>query len=597
MSSSSNKALRVIALRSQSRQYLRPDANIILDDGTSFKVNKNYKIHLAGFSGFFRLLFQKANMSDYMVGLVSSACFREILSWIYYDNMRLNEQNATFLLTEAHYLDIKGVVAESLQYIKQKVCNENIIALQRFCKDFNIVETKDQFFKAIEYNFAEVSETEDFLNLSAQELRQLLASDNLNAKEIEVWHSMQNWITHDFNERVHHVLDLLEVIRFGLLTREVFDRHVSGFLYICKSESRNQQQLEHLIAQLQTIFDSPPGEPFLTIQMPRLRVPRVSQDIVLTCGGWTNNAPLNLVEMYDKNSQAWTIANTADPLGNRGYMGVAAIGSTVFLVGGSNGPGMLRECSSYNLNTGEWKIRASMKQVRCYPTVVSLEGKLYAFGGARDQFHRHKSAEMYCPELNQWTLLPSMHHTRSDTGGVTLNGKIYIVGGLDNQRPLNTVEYYDPVTDFWSSLPNMKFARSGLACVALGGELYALGGNRGHPQRREATCEKFNFKRNKWVQIPHMNEPRSNFMACAIDDTTILVAGGFNGHETIDCAEIYDSNSGRWTRVPSLNQSRSALAGCTVLGKSLDAQVIARHAFPIRNEMAQQNLMHALHSV
>lgn len=70
-----------------------------------------------------------------------------------------------------------------------------------------------------------------------------------------------------------------------------------------------------------------------------------------------------------------------------------------------------------------------MHSKRCYVSVVTLNGKIYALGGHNGN-ERLRTMECYSPETNQWTILQSMSIERSDAHATVLNGKIYICGSF-----------------------------------------------------------------------------------------------------------------------------------------------------------------------
>ena len=59
---------------------------------------------------------------------------------------------------------------------------------------------------------------------------------------------------------------------------------------------------------------------------------------------------------------------------------------------------------------------------RCYVSVVSLNGHIYAMGGS-DGHTRQNTAERYDKNRNQWSLIQPMHQQRSDASAANLNGK------------------------------------------------------------------------------------------------------------------------------------------------------------------------------
>ena len=64
---------------------------------------------------------------------------------------------------------------------------------------------------------------------------------------------------------------------------------------------------------------------------------------------------------------------------------------------------------------------ACMNTRRCYVSVASVNGVIYAMGGF-DLLTRHSSVEKYIPELNQWSFVADMNQARSDASATEHKG-------------------------------------------------------------------------------------------------------------------------------------------------------------------------------
>eukprot|EP01047_Picozoa_sp_COSAG01_P134903 COSAG01_NODE_65099_length_274_cov_0.748571_1_plen_83_part_10 len=70
----------------------------------------------------------------------------------------------------------------------------------------------------------------------------------------------------------------------------------------------------------------------------------------------------------------------------------------------------------------------------------------------------------YDPTTNTWTAIAPMGTRRAELAAATLNGKIYALGGADDGSSLlNTAEAYDPTTNTWTAIAPMGTARDSLA--------------------------------------------------------------------------------------------------------------------------------------
>jgi kelch-like protein 10 len=69
--------------------------------------------------------------------------------------------------------------------------------------------------------------SEDLLELPVEELQAIVAADELNVREEMVWECVLRWIDHDTDNRKGHIVDLLKIIRLGLLDRNFIHENVS----------------------------------------------------------------------------------------------------------------------------------------------------------------------------------------------------------------------------------------------------------------------------------------------------------------------------------------------------------------------------------
>ena len=78
---------------------------------------------------------------------------------------------------------------------------------------------------------------------------------------------------------------------------------------------------------------------------------------------------------------------------------------------------------------------APMSEKRGCACGVSLEKKIYVFGGTVDAFSRHASVscEVYDITLNEWHSIASMHVPRFHASAVLLRNQIYVFGGIGSE--------------------------------------------------------------------------------------------------------------------------------------------------------------------
>ena len=78
-------------------------------------------------------------------------------------------------------------------------------------------------------------------------------------------------------------------------------------------------------------------------------------------------------------------------------------------------------------------------------------------------------------------------------------------GGFNGEKPFNTCEMYDPKYGKWVDLPSMQEPRLSFGCCVLNEQIYAIGGSNGSNIK---SCEKFDPSLNKWISIAAMATAR-----------------------------------------------------------------------------------------
>jgi kelch-like protein 10 len=78
-------------------------------------------------------------------------------------------------------------------------------------------------------HFVEVAQqSEELLELPVEELQAIVGADELTARNVKnVWDCVLRWIDHDSDNRKGHIVELLRIIRLGLLGRNFLHENVS----------------------------------------------------------------------------------------------------------------------------------------------------------------------------------------------------------------------------------------------------------------------------------------------------------------------------------------------------------------------------------
>eukprot|EP01092_Planopodium_desertum_P003714 TRINITY_DN1701_c0_g2_i3.p1 TRINITY_DN1701_c0_g2~~TRINITY_DN1701_c0_g2_i3.p1 ORF type:complete len:373 (+),score=85.50 TRINITY_DN1701_c0_g2_i3:77-1120(+) len=95
------------------------------------------------------------------------------------------------------------------------------------------------------HQFDEISTSEDFVNMSVNVLKGILARNDVSADEGEIFECVKRWISHDETKRLPHVDDLLSLIRFPTIKRDKLAR-LDEDPFMAKSKILRAEQLHAL---------------------------------------------------------------------------------------------------------------------------------------------------------------------------------------------------------------------------------------------------------------------------------------------------------------------------------------------------------------
>ncbi|KAM9445375.1 kelch-like protein 10 [Clarias gariepinus] len=531
-----------------------------------------HKIILCGSSSYFRDLLTHGlyppNKFEYTITGISPEIMELIMEYIYIQQVKITEKNVHELLTTADFLVMDRLVNECSMFLKGQLCPKNCIGIWRFaCFNF-CMQLQQQALQYILYNFENVvSVVEDFLDLTVEELCDIIEKNELNVKnEKVVFEAIMLWIEHAPLERKKHIGLLLHRVRLGLLTHDYIMHNVrNNDLVACDKACR--RIIDSVLLNTYGLNQNN----FLSSYLARPRLPRA---VLLAIGGWNFDGPTNTIELYDPRAELWVdvMCSGESP---RAYHGTVYLNGFLFCIGGYDKVNYFNSVTRFNPITRTWTEAGPMHSQRGHVSVCVLNGCIYAMGGFNGTEWLN-TVERYLPKDNQWSMIAPMHQNRSNASATVLNGKVFICGGFDGNECLSTVEYYNPQTDKWTLLPRMTSRRSGLGVVAYNGQIYAVGGYSGIDRmNRLRSAEAYNPQTDSWESVPDMINRRSHF-GIEVLDNFLFVVGGYDRFTAAKNVEYYDGETNKWYQVKDMGEYRYAL-GCCVLS---DLPNMAEYAAP-----------------
>ncbi|XP_036339272.1 kelch-like protein 5 [Rhagoletis pomonella] len=392
----------------------------------------------------------------------------------------------------------------------------------------------------------EVTRTPEFLSLNAEKLQALIESDKLNVScEKDVFDAVNRWYEYDAAGRQQKLPDLIGSLRLNQLDTDFLLRKVQ-LLPGC----------EVLALRAITWTTLPTNRTMVSLKFttPRKDVRNTSEETILLAIG-RSEGDVKIFQ-YDKAEDEWHKYDDMEYDFSSSEM--AFVDDSLIFIGGCSDIKPTNVVKSWNIKTKTWSTLPSMAQPRGWPSVISLNGSIYAIGGWTTIIQRTNSVEIYKPG-NGWDFVSSMSTARSGAGAVVLNGKIFVMGGWDGSYQLKSVECYEPSSDSWTQCASMNEGHSLPGVAVSNGCIYILGSEMALSCK---TVECYDPQNNKWTKICALRDGRYG-IGCVSTDDRLWAVGGIPSNSV----SVYNSERDEWIEKKPI--PKNGRYSCYVVAKTL----------------------------
>ncbi|KAJ8972679.1 hypothetical protein NQ317_001699 [Molorchus minor] len=456
-------------------------------DGQHFSA---HKIVLSSTIPYFHAMFMndmiEARNKEIEIKCIDATALEALVNFAYSGKVILDKNNVQSIMIGASYLQLNKVRDACANYLLQRIHPQNALGFRHFAESLGCSTLADSAEKYIESYFHEVSQHEEYLNLSLNEIKDLLSKSDLRVEsEEQVFEACMRWVKHDVEKRKEHLPELLSLVRLPLLSPLYITDRVRN-----EDQIRYSIQCRDLVDEALTFHLIPERRALIQSFRTEPRVCDIKGCIYVVGGLNRHGDSLSTVEYYDPKIDKWHMAPPMSMMRSR--LGVAVLKSKLYAFGGYNGKDRLSSVEVYDAVKKEWAL-----VTQCY----AKGGYIYALGG-HDGLSIFDSVERYNPATNTWVEAPPMLTRRCRLGVAMLGGKLYACGGYDGSSFLQTVEMYDPTTNKWTYVAPMNAQRSRVALTANMGKLWAVGGYDGISNL--VTVEVYDPKIDKWTYAADM---------------------------------------------------------------------------------------------
>jgi N-acetylneuraminic acid mutarotase len=229
----------------------------------------------------------------------------------------------------------------------------------------------------------------------------------------------------------------------------------------------------------------------------------------------------------------------------------------------------------YNPITDQWHNAAALPRGANHVAVVTLGGRIYAFGGFIEQ-NRNPDAYAYVYDVSQdkWTTVAPMPRPRGAAAAVALGGMLHLIGGAsaptDERASVGWHEVYDPQADRWSRRKPLPGARDHVGCVADQNRIHVVGGRFNTFEYNTALHHVYLPERDTWELRAPMPTARSGHGLVIYRDRFFAMGGEGGiinrpGQQTVfGQMESYDPKTDSWLSHAAMPTPRHAVGAVAI---------------------------------
>ncbi|CAF1283252.1 unnamed protein product [Adineta ricciae] len=548
-------ARTVSKISSYLRQGFLCDVVFICGHGQVKQRINAHRLVVATLSDYFRAMFEsnmlETKQREIMINDIDPDALEKLILYAYEGRLELHQDNVTNILVAAHMFNITEIIDACCKYIEKQLHPSNCLGIYKFALQHDLHGLTQTAWNYVLEHFTNVIQNNhEFLELSFDEMKQILASGDINVQSEEtVFEAFLSWIDHDSKRENDRLPQLFGLIRLPLIDKKYLTDHIDT-----DSRFKNDTSCQMLIIETMRYHLAP--EKRSSMQSIRTKPRKATLGALYCLGGMDSAKGPQTIERYDFRTRSW------QPNGNlntrRWQFACVILEKKLYVCGGRDGLKTLNSIEIFDFQKKVWNIGQPMLTNRHGLGVGCIGGPLYAIGG-HDGWSFLNTVERFDPETCVWSYVAPMTNARCTLGVAVLENRIYAVGGRDGAAGLRETESYDPHTNRWSSCAPMQKRRGGVAVAACNGFLFAIGGHESSATNKCAVRhddgERYDPRCDQWTLITSLTRPKEALAIAAVGDRLYIV-GGFDG-KVLDEVEKYEPVTDKWTKCSPLGTKRA----------------------------------------
>lgn len=195
------------------------DITIKVGDETFFV----HRVVLAASSAYFEAMFAsgmtESRKSEVKLSGMESSAFEAILDFIYTGKVKLCKENIQAILSAASMLHIHRLKLECANFLALHVTPLNCLGIKAFAEGHGCDDLARCAMTCALTRFHEVATGDEFLQLTSDQLVEIISSDNLKTNsEVEVFDAICQWVNYDYTTRASCFPAFFRHVRLPLIS-------------------------------------------------------------------------------------------------------------------------------------------------------------------------------------------------------------------------------------------------------------------------------------------------------------------------------------------------------------------------------------------
>ncbi|XP_041379862.1 actin-binding protein IPP-like [Gigantopelta aegis] len=400
------------------------DIQIICKDGTT----TGSRIVLAAMSSYFRAMFS-SDMSESQTGVlnlptVSLSVFEDMIKMSLCGINLVNEDNCMQVIDAAEMMQLDNIKQLCVLHLKEglTLTDKNCLGWWRLLKMYNFHDLSNRAFFYMAEKFADFVQTENVVQLSKDELLEIISKEEMECTEDIILKGAMKWIEHN-NPEPDDVKFIFENVHLDIVDSQFLIDDVTFSDIVCKNKS--------VQIMIQKVLRSP------CRVSARSRVSTKIRDVFVL--HHNNTSLLSCFTSHNK----WEDVPPA-PVDPGSWYSAAGLDDKIYITGGRN----KKKCALiYDTITKVWTVGPDLTHDHCYHCMATANSKVYLIGGGYSN-----TLEELSESEKHWQVVGDLGLRRYYTFPVTVGENILVMGGMTDSGGSDIIQCFNTRTHTVSQL-------------------------------------------------------------------------------------------------------------------------------------------------